>query len=168
MKITNILDGSVNYATRPVEAAFIAVHHTDLEADIRNVAGFIPVAEYGSRKPIHEYEIGSIEDVRYICSADLDPFADGGGTKSGSGTEMVSTSGTSADVYPILFFGKEAYGTVPLRGQGAVSPSIIRPDTKTKDDPLGQRGYVGWKTWFVSVILNQAWMARLEVAATAL
>lgn len=168
MKITRILDGSVNYATRPVEAAFVAVHHTDLESDIRNLAGFTPVAEYGSRKILHEYEIGTIEDCRYICSPDLDPFVDAGGAKDGSGQLMVSTGGTNADVYPILYFGKEAYGTVPLRGQGAVSPTVLRPGVKDKSDPLGQRGYVGWKTWFTSVILNQAWMARLEVAASEL
>jgi len=168
MKITKILDGSVNYQTRPIEASYICVHHTDLEADIRELAGFTPTAEYGSRKPISMYEIGSVEDVRFVCSPDLDPFADAGGAKGGSGTDMVSTTGTSADVYPMLFFGKEAYGTVPLRGQGAVSPSILRPGTKTKSDPLGQRGYVGWKTWFAAIILNQVWMARLEVAATDL
>lgn len=164
MKITNILDGSINYKTSPIEAAFVAVHHTDLESDIRNLAGFVPVSEYGSRKPIHMYEIGSVEDVRYVCSADLDPFLDAGGTPTG----VLSNGGSSADVYPILYFGKEAYGTVPLRGQGAVSPSILRPGVKSKSDPLGQRGYVGWKTWFAALILNQAWMARLEVAATDL
>lgn len=168
MKHTKILDGSVNYATRPIEASFVAVHHTDLEADIRNLAGFIPVAQYGSRKPISEYEIGSVEDVRFICSPDLEPFADGGGAFGGSGTNMVTTTGTSADVYPILVFGKEAYGIVPLRGQGAVSPTILRPGKPDKSDPLGQRGYVGWKTWHTAVILNQVWMARLEVAATDL
>ena len=168
MKITKVLDGSVNYATKPIEASYVAVHHTDCEADIRDLAGFTPVAEYGNRRPVNEYELGTVEDVRYICSPDLDPFADGGGAYAGSGTAMVSTSGTSADVYPILFLGKEAYGLVPLRGQGAVSPSILRPGVKSKSDPLGQRGYVGWKAWHTAVILNQVWMARLEVAVTSL
>jgi len=94
----------------------------------------------------------------------FDPFADGGGAK---GT-MVSTTGTSADVYPMLAFGKEAWGQVALRGQGAIAASIIPVGQKTKDDPLAQRGYVGWKGWHCAVILNQLWMARLEVACTAL
>ena len=167
-KITRVLSASVNYGTKAVEAAYVAVHHTDVEQDIRELAGFTPVAEYGNRKPINEYELGSVEDVRYICSPDLEPFADGGGALGGSGTNMVSTSGTSSDVYPILYIGRDAYGLVPLRGQGAVSPSILRPGVKSKSDPLGQRGYVGWKAWHTSVILNQVWMARLEVAVTAL
>lgn len=165
MKITRILDGSVNYQTRPIEASYVAVHHTDLDADIRNLPGFTPVAEYGSRKPISEYELGSVEDVRFICSPDLDPFTgEGNGTLNG----MVSAGSSNVDVYPVLFFGKEAYGTVPLRGQGAVSPTVLRPGVRDKSDPLGQRGYVGWKTWHLTLILNQNWMARLEVGATDL
>lgn len=168
MKISRMLDGSTNYGTKPIEAAYIAISHTDIEPDIRNLPGFISVAEYGSRQPIHETEIGSVEDVRYLLSPDLAPITDAGGAKAGALGTMVSTTGTSADVYPVFYLGKDAYGTVPLRGQGAVSPTILRPGVKDKSDPLGQRGYVGWSTWFTSVILNQTWMARLEVATTAL
>lgn len=165
MKISRILDGSVNFATRPIEASYVAVHHTDLDADIRNLPGFTPVAQYGSRKPISDYELGSVEDVRFICSPDLEPFL---GEGSATLNDMVSQGSSNVDVYPILFFGKEAYGIVPLRGQGSVSPTILRPGVRDKSDPLGQRGYVGWKTWHTSVILNQVWMARLEVGATDL
>ena len=165
MKITKILAPSPNYETRAIEASFVAVAHTDIEPDIRNMTGFTPVAEYGNRQPICAEEIGSVEDVRYILSPDLEPFqAAGSGTLNG----MIADDDTNVDVYPVLFFGKEAYGTVPLRGYGAVEPSIIPANTKTKDDPLGQRGYVGWKSYFTAVILNQLWMARLEVGATDL
>jgi N4-gp56 family major capsid protein len=167
-KITRILSASVNYGTSSIEASYIAVHHTDVEQDIRNMAGFIPVADYGNRSPVSEYELGTVEDTRYICSPDLDSFQDGGGAYAGSGTAMVTNAGTSSDVYPALFIGKEAYGIVPLRGQGSVSPTILRPGVKSKSDPLGQRGYVGWKTWHAAVILNQVWMARLECAVTEL
>lgn len=164
MKVTQVLSGSPNYATRPVEGGYIAVGHTDLDADIRNMPGFLPTAEYGQRSVISPQEIGSVETVRYILSADLGSFADAGGAKG----SMVSTSGTSADVYPVLIFGKEAWGLVPLRGQGSVAPSIIPVGQKTKDDPLGQRGYAGYKFWHLALILNQLWMARLEVSTTAL
>lgn len=165
MKITRMLSASPGYETRAVEASFVGVAHTDLEADIRGLTGFTPVAEYGQRQPLCEEEIGSVEDVRYILSPDLDPWqAEGSATLNG----MVADDDTNVDVYPVLYFGKEAYGTVALRGQGAVSPSIIPVGQKTKDDPLGQRGYVGWKTWHVCVRLNEAWMARLEVGVTDL
>lgn len=166
MLITRVLDSSINYATRAVEAGYVAVCHTDCEQDIRNIAGFLPVAQYGNRTPLHERELGTIENVRFITSPDLGAFADGGGTAATNST--YSTTGTSSDVYPILVFGKDAYAIVPLRGQGAVSPTILRPGTRDKSDPLGQRGYVGWKSWHSAVILNQVWMARLEVAVSAL
>lgn len=168
MKMTSVLASSPNFATRAVEAAYIAVAHTDLEWDIRALPGFIPVASYGSRQAICAEEIGSVDDVRYVLSPDLAPFEDAGGAYNGSGTNMVSTTGVSADVYPILIFGKDAYGTVPLKGAGAITPKVLNPDTPDKSDPLGQRGYVSWKAYFNAVILNDSWMCRLEVAATAL
>lgn len=168
MKITKMLDGSTNFKTSPVEQCFPAVAHTDCESDVRNMAGFVPVAEYGKGGAMHETEIGVCEDVRYFLSPDLEPFLDGGGAKSSGAGVMLSNAGTSADVYPVLYFGKESYGTVPLRGQGAIEPTIIPVNKRDKSDPLGQRGYVGWKMWWCGVILNQLWMARLEVAVSDL
>ncbi len=165
MRITRILAPSTGYETRAVEASYLAMCHTDAESDIRNLTGFTPVAEYGSRKPVCEEELGTCEGVRYILSPDLDPFqAAGSATING----MVADDATNVDVYPYLFFGKDAWGTVALRGMGAVEPSIIPANKKTKDDPLGQRGVVGWKTYHTSVILNENWMARLESGVTAL
>ncbi len=100
-KLRNILGSSPNFGTKAIEASYIAVAHTDLEADLRGLAGFVPVAEYGQRTPVAPEEIGSVEDVRYVLSPELTAFADGGGTKG----SMVSTSGTSADVYPFMYIG---------------------------------------------------------------
>lgn len=164
--ITTALASSPNFATRAVEPAWVAIGHTDLEPDIRNLPGFIPCASYGSKKMICEQEIGSVENVRFVLSEDLEPFADAGGTAATNGTK--TTSGTAADVYPLLFLGKEAYGRVALRGAGAVSPAIVPVNQRDKSDPLGQRGFIGWKMYHLTVILNQLWMTRLEVATTAL
>jgi len=90
-----------------------------------------------------------------------------GGAAIGS-TGMVSAAGVKVDVYPIIVCAKEAFGTTPLRGQGSIHPMVLNPGVPSKSDPLGQRGYVSWKTWFAAVILNQAWMVRLEVGATDL
>jgi len=162
-KVTQMVSASPNYSTEPVDAAFIAFAHTDLEADIRDMTGFTPTEKYGSMKAL-PYEIGKVEDVRYILSPVLTKWEDAGGVENG----MVSTTGTSADVYPVVYIAKEFYGLIPLKGKNSVKPSVLNPDTKTKDDPLGQRGYVGWKTYFVAKILNEAWGARLEVAASNL
>jgi N4-gp56 family major capsid protein len=163
-RITQVLSGSPNYGTSPIQAAFIAVASTDIDADLRNLAGFVPVAEYGSRKPMSEHECGSVEGVRYILTPQISPWADAGASTS----TMVSTSGSNADVYPILYFGKEAFGCVPLKGKESVTPIVINPNNPSAADPLGQRGYVGWKTYYTCVILNESWMARLESGATDL
>jgi len=167
-KITQILDGSPKFQTKGIEAAYIAVAHSDLETDIRNMAGFTPVADYGSRKPVCAEEIGCVDDVRYVLSPDLDFFPDLGGAYNGSGEDMVTTTGVSADVYPIIIFGREAYGLVPLKGAGAIEPKVLNPGTPRGGDPLGQLGTVGWKSYFNAVILNDSWMVRLEVACSDL
>lgn len=163
-KISRMLSAGPGYGTSAVEASWVAVGHTDLDSEIRNLAGFVPVAKYGSRNAISEHEIGTVEQVRYILSPDLAPFADAGGAKGA----MTSTSGTLADVYPILYFGQDAFAQVPLKGEEAITPMVLNPGTPSKSDPMAQRGYVSWKTWYAAVILNDLWMARLEVAVTAL
>lgn len=171
-KITTVLSPSPNISTSAVEAAYVCVCHSDLTPDIRALAGFVPVAKYGSMKPICPEEVGAVEDVRFIVSPDLAPIPDVGGTP---GSSVLSTSGSAADVYPMLFFGQEAFASTPLKNQKtsegnniAVVPIVINPNNPSAADVLGQRGYVGWKAWFAAVRLNETWMVRLEVAASAL
>lgn len=169
VKISRIQDASPNYGTRAVWASYVAGAHTDLEHDLLEMASFVPVAEYGTRSLLCDEEIGACENVRYVLSPDLNPFGDAGGTYNGSSVDMVTTSGSVADVYPIMYFGKDSYGVVPLKGRGAVEPIMIPVNNgKEKADPLSQRGYVGAKHYFTAVRLNESWMARAEVAATAI
>ena len=93
-------------------------------------------------------------------------------TAGASGTTFLSggvevASAALADVYPLLVFGKDAYAIVPLQGANAVKPAVMNPGTPTKGDELGQRGFVSWKAWQATAILNDSWMARYEVLATA-
>lgn len=163
-KITSILSGSPDFNTTPIEAAYVGFTHTNMQADIRNLPGFVPVSQYGSMKPICAEEFGTVEDVRFITSPELEQFADAGAAGSG----VLSTTGSVADVYPVVIVAKEAYGLVPLKGMGAITPSVLNPGQIDKSDPLGQRGYVGWKAYFAALILNQTWMSRIECAASSL
>lgn len=158
--ITQVVASTPNFSTEPIEAAYIALCHTDVENDIRNMAGFIPTKSYGTTKPFPN-EIGSVEDVRYIRSTLFTAFADAGGAKGA----MISTTGTSADVYPVLYLGRRAYGIVPLKGKDSLSIMVVNPKP-APGDPLGQRGTAGWKTMQTAVILNDLFMIRAEVAAT--
>lgn len=160
-----MLASSPNYGTKAVEASYIAFSHTNVEGDIRNMNGFITTADYGQRQMLCNEELGSCEDVRYILSPDLDGFADAGGLLGGSGEDMMSTSGTSADVFPVIFVGRESYGSVPLKGKEAITPMVVNAKPSAAD-PLAQRGYVSWKTYYAAVRLNENWMHRAEVAAS--
>ncbi|NCC33556.1 MAG: N4-gp56 family major capsid protein [Chloroflexia bacterium] len=162
-KVTQMVGASVKVSTEPIDAAFIAFCHTDCESDIRDMTGFVPVEKYGQMKAL-PYEIGKVEDVRYICSPLLVPWADAGGTASTNG--VISTGGTAADVYPVIYIAKDSYATVPLKGHNAIKPMVLNPGTPSKSDPLGQLGYVSWKSYFTAKILNESWIARLEVAVT--
>ena len=164
-KKTTILAPSVNYKTQAIEAAYVAVCHTDLEPDIRDLAGFVPVSQYGSRQPICPQEFGSVENVRFITTTIASPFADAGGL---DGDAVLSTTGTNADVYPIIIFGEDAYGTVALKGRESAEILVRNPGKPEKGNELGQTGSIGWKGWHVAARLNEAWMVRLEVAATLL
>jgi N4-gp56 family major capsid protein len=160
-RITSVVKSTPDFRTEPIEAAFIALCHPDLESDIRNMTGYINTKQYGTVTPF-ENEIGSVEQVRYLQSTVFAPWVDSGGAAGANR----STSGTLADVYPILYIGRDSYGIVPLKGKDSLTPMVVNPKP-APGDPLGQRGTVGWKCMTTAVILNDAWMARVEVSATA-
>lgn len=165
-RITSILAPSPNIGTLPVEASYLVFCHSDVEADIRDLAGFKHVSEYGSRKPIHEQEIGSVENFRFITSPELASYADSGAAIGTTG--CYSTTGTLIDVYPVIVAGEDAWGQVALRGGDSLDPTWIPPGQKDKSDPLGQRGFVGAKFYMNCTTLNEGWMAVAEVGVTAL
>ena len=161
---TTMVGASPKYATEPVAPAYIGLCHVDLETTIRGFAGFVPVEKYGDAMAALPGEIGKVEDVRYLATTVFTPWADAGGAK---GT-MISTTGTSADVYPVIYLARDAFACVPFKGKNAVVPTVLNPGVPRGGDPLGQRGTVGWKTWHGAVILNDAWMVRVECAVPVL
>jgi N4-gp56 family major capsid protein len=160
-QITSVVKSTPSYGTEACAPAFVALFHPDCANDIRNLEGFVPSEKYGQLSP-WENELGKCEDVRFVESTIFEPWADAGGVKG----SMLSTGGANADVYPILVVAKDAYGIVALKGAYAITPMVV--NAKPSDsDPMAQRSHVSWKTMQTAVILNDAWMVRLEVAATA-
>jgi N4-gp56 family major capsid protein len=165
MKLTRKLSAGPNFATEPVAPSYVAVCHSDCETDIRNLPGFVPTENYANGSQLHDWELGKKEDVRYITSPVLVPwYSQGSATLNG----MSATDATNVDVYPIVYLSEKCFGTVPLRGPGSTSPYVQNPGQRSKSDPLGQRGYVGWKMYFAALILNEAWINRAEVGVTDL
>ena len=167
--VTEKLASSVNFNTTAIEPGYLVFIHTDMEADFRNLTGFVPVARYGQQKPVHEREVGTIERFRIITSPYFRPFLAAGGTiTAGTFLSNGGTTGTTADVYPIMVVAQEAWGQVALKGMGAIQPIYLPAKQITHANPMGQFGYVGANFYKNAVRLNENWMVRIEAACSAL
>uniref|UniRef100_A0A6M3LK00 Putative capsid protein n=1 Tax=viral metagenome TaxID=1070528 RepID=A0A6M3LK00_9ZZZZ len=160
--ITQIVKSTPSFNTESILPAFVGVTHSDMTTDIRSMTGFTSVADYGSMGK-WETEIGACEDVRYLKSTIFAPYTDAGSTVV---TSKVSTLGVRCDVYPVMYFGRDAYGIIALKGKFAITPMVLNPNQPRGGDPLGQRGTIGWKTMQGTVILNDAWMVVYESACS--
>ena len=164
-RVTSRLAPGVNFGTRAVQPAYVVFCHTDAEADIRNLPGFTKVEEYGNFKPIHDREVGAVEQFRFVSSPLLVSFqASGSATING----MLSLGASNVDVYPFIVIGEDAWGQVALKGMSAIKPVVLKASQTNHANPLGQFGYVGASCWFATVRLNEAFMARIEAGVTAL
>jgi N4-gp56 family major capsid protein len=161
-KVTKYVPSTVKTVSEPVRPAFVALCHSYHQQDLEQLAGWTPVERYGDAMGQLPYEIGKIGGVRFCASPDMPVWADAGGTKGA----MRSTTGTNADVYPIIIFGDEAYATAGVKGTKDIELYIHTPDKVDSGNPLGQKGTVGWKSWFAAAILNQNWLCRIETAVT--
>ena len=71
----------------------------------------------------------------------------------------------SIDVYSLLVFGQDAFGTVELSGHNL--QTIYKPlGSAGTSDPLNQQQTMGWKVTFGTKILQQAFMLRYECAVS--
>jgi len=163
-QITSVVKSTTSYGTQPIAPSFICVVHPDMESDLRSLGNFVPAEAYGSTTPL-EGELGKCEEVRFIVSTIVQPLADEGK----DAPTGVLLNGTAAMVYPALLFAKDAYALISLKGKHAITPMVRNPNNPSSSDPLGQRGFVSWKTTTGgALILNPAWMVRLECAVSDL
>lgn len=165
MPFNDKISSTPDFRTEPVEESFVAVTHTDVENDIREADGFISVKQYRSGNP-NPGEIGAIEDCIYFKSTLFTAFADAGGAKAGANGTVISTGGTSADVYPVIYLAKEAFGSVTLRGMYSTTIMLSNPKQSVAD-PAAQRGVASWKMMMAAGILHDGWIVRGEVGALA-
>lgn len=162
---TKILAPGPAYDTSAIEAGFVVLCHTDCEHDIRRLEDFVPVAKYANRAPINENELGSVGRFRFIVSPELAPYASAGDTTA-SANIVVTTNGTNCDVYPMIVCGEDAVFDVALNTNFDVTHQPA--NVKTKEDPFGQRGYVGASFWSAALVANPGWCGVIECAVTDL
>lgn len=159
------LKSGPEYAVYPIQASYPVYCHPDLEYDIRALADFKGVEEYGTQQPISPAEIGSAYGFRFMLSPELTYYPGGGAAVGATGLKATSSV---IDVYPMIVLGQNAFKQVALRGMDSIDANHIPHNVKSKSDPGGQRGYVWAGTWHAAEITNQDWMAVIEVGATDL
>jgi len=164
--MTKMLKAGTGIATQPVSGGFIAVGHTNMEQDLRNLPGFVTREHYASGALLHDYEIGKFEDIRIILAPHVTSFPGAGGAV---GDNSVLVTNGRADVFPLVIFGQDAFAATPLQGMDSAAIAVKKPQMGASyEDPLGQRGFVSWKFWYSAVRLNEAWIVRVESAVTNL
>ena len=159
------LKAGPEYAVYPIQASYPVYCHPDLEFDIRALADFKGVEEYGTQQPISPAEIGSAYGFRFMLSPELTYYPGGG---AAVGTTGLKATSAVIDVYPMIVLGQNSFKQVALRGMNSIDANHIPHNVKSKSDPGGQRGYVWAGTRHAAEITNQDWMAVLEVGATDL
>lgn len=117
------------------------------DSEIRNAL------QYGGNNEIQwDGQVGKIYNVDIMQSTLVPVFAG-----QGSG---------GANVYGSLLIGANAFGAVNVAGKGKYELIVKQLGSAGADDPLNQRGSIGWTGWQLPVILNNNFMVRVETGAT--
>lgn len=147
--MTNYVDPSTGISTVPLPPCFIGICHVYTTKTIRAFTGFTKVELYAMPGARMEGEIGKYGNTRFIETVNAKVF-------TGAGTGAI-------DVYATLILAKYAYGV--SRMSGAALMNIVKPlGSAGSSDPLDQRETSGWKASLTAVILNDAFMVRIEHA----
>jgi len=150
--MTRMVDPDSGYATSPIPACYVAIVHPNTTYDLQGATGFKSVETYANKAQVMPGEVGALDKVRFVESTNAKVF-----TGEGAG---------GIDVYGTLFIAMDAVGISRISGEAV--KNIIKPlGSGGTVDPLNQRATSGWIAWFVTKILNQDYIHRLEHGVTA-
>ena len=160
------------YNTEPVAEGYFAITHPDMRPDIENLPDFSPVEKYANYGAVLSGEVGKAGSVRFIVSTIAEPrdgTEPGAAVPGGGKLKTVTDSGgaTKVQVYNILIFGQDAVGGASLSGQDSMVPKVVTP-SPSSEDPLGQRGSIGYSFHYACLILQDLYMVRLESGCSSL
>jgi len=178
MKFFSMGTGSTNIGTSPVRSSYYGICHPDVEEDIRDITGFIPVEQYGGYiDDVQVGEYGAVNGVRF-SSSEIAPISTDIGTTSVAG--MRGTSDVLNDVYQTYIYGKEAVGSVGLgenhteeiylMGDRPPAIEVIMHNVGSSGigDPYNEVGSIAWKSWLAGSILNQSYLVEVQSTASDL
>lgn len=178
MTFTPMGTGSGNYNSAPIRSAFYGITHPDVEEDIRALAGFVGVEQYGGYTETMPYEFGTVGGVRF-SSTEIGPISS---AASGSSNNALRGTAAAPDVYSTFIYGREAVGSVGLGNMHATSSSemydpakppaveliVHQPGSSGIFDLYNEMGSLAWKSWFAGKVLNASWGVQIRTGATKL
>lgn len=159
--VKQMITASKGISTQPIRPAYFVIVHPDIVPTIETFTGFISAEKYSNTGPLMVNEIGAYKNFRFVWTTKAKVWLGGGA----SGGSSVKETSSLADVYATLVFARNAYGIVPLEGK-SLENVVKAIGSSGSSDPLNQRGTSGWKAHTTTVILNNAFMYRVESAAT--
>lgn len=181
LKFTPMTFGDRNIGTSAQRDAFWGITHVDATFDLRDLTGWVAAENYGNQVQLAKGEIGSIGGVRWIETEEASADSGGAGTATATGivgTDLISTTANTNDLYTSVIFGMDAHGSVglgfqhiketyqagdPLPGVQAIAHNRGSAGVA---DPLSEVSSLGYKTWNASKILNTAWIRSIHHGAT--
>lgn len=137
--------------TPKLNGSYWGILHPDVAYDIMSDEKWVNVKTYSDPEGIYEGELGKIEGVRFVESAEAKKFLG-----EGAG---------SIDVYSTLIGGANAYGVTEITG-GGLQHIAKQLGSGGTADPLNQRATVGWKATKTAEILVDEYMVRIETGST--
>lgn len=99
-KLSPNIEGTNEFGTAPVWAAYWMVFSTDLRTDFKNLSNFQPTAEYPRQQSILEAEYGSCDEVRLVMTS-----------------EAYKDNTVAPAVYSNMLFAANAYGRIMIDDQ---------------------------------------------------
>lgn len=163
---TEQMEGTDKEGTSPLEPAYFAFCHSNLQPDIRALAGFQRAADYPGKKK-HFREFGCTQNIRWFTTPEALYFP-GVGAAS---TSMLNTGGTAgnADVYPVIICGQHALTSVDLSGdgdEGSGNLTIRILDQPDKYDANNNWVDIVASFYDLCMVTSNDWLWRYEVATT--
>lgn len=176
LTFTPMATGDSNYATSPIRRGYFLFSHTDVAADIEAMAGFKGIETYAGQTRVYPGEIGYVNRTRVFETEEASIGTNTGGAAATNG--LITTGGTSADLYETLIVGMNAVGSVGLDGNHPDSASYAADRHPTIEmivhgrgssgvaDPLNDLNSMGYKFWAKFKITNSTWIRRVTSGAT--
>lgn len=138
---------------KKIDGGYVAIIPPECTFDILRDDDFLDAAKYSDVKKLYKGEIGTLWGVR--CVEATNPFIEDEAEGTYDADLSGGTDNTTGLIYSTIVTGKGAYGTPKLAGtQSPWKPSVIINNKPDKADPLNQFVTAGWKSFWVSKVLN--------------